>query len=415
MKTQTPFLPQRRTVLAAAAGAIGLAPLSSLRAQSTKEVKVALVAPLSGPWARAGQQMLAGAQMAIDDVNKSGGIKALGGAKMTLVTADAGDSVDKARSAVQRLLSQEPELVGGTGAWLSSFTLALTEVTEREKLPWLTNSYADAITGRGYKYVFQTSPKATTFVESSLPPLIELVQKTTGKRPKTVAMLADNTAASQAYARPLQERLLAASGLELVQNEVFTPPLSDATAMVRKMRSASPDILVLLTSNVPDTKVVLDKMAEFKLSGKVAVWGGAGSFGSPEMAQVIRREALDGVFFCIANWTLKGQEQLEKRFVERTKERYMSHEPISTYGDIWTFKEAMELAGQADRVKVGEALHRIDLKSGPAAMAYYGGVKFTPDGLREGSHVLMVQWQDGVPKAVSPPEVAIANPLVFKR
>jgi branched-chain amino acid transport system substrate-binding protein len=406
--------PYRRGLLAAAAGALGLAPFTILRAQAPREVKVALVAPLSGPWARAGQQMLAGAQMAIDDVNNAGGIKALGGARMVLVTADAGDSVDKARAAIQRLLSQEPDLVGGTGAWLSSFTLALTEVTEREKLPWLTNSYADPITARGYKYVFQTSPKASTFVESSLPRLVELFQAATGRRPKTAAMLGDNTAASQSYAKPLADKLLAANGLQLVQNETFTPPLSDATAMVRKMRSVSPDILVLLTSNVPDTKVVLDKMAEFKLTGKVAVWGGAGSFGSPEMAQVIRREALDGTFFCIANWTLKGQEELARRFVQRTKEPYMSHEPISAYGDIWTLKEAMEQAGSTDRVKVAEALHHINLQSGPAAMAYYGGVRFDDSGLREGSRVLMVQWQNGVPKAVSPAEVAVAKPISMK-
>ena len=34
----------------------------------------------------------------------------------------------------------QPDLVGGTGSWLSSFTLAVTEVTERAQLPWLTLS-----------------------------------------------------------------------------------------------------------------------------------------------------------------------------------------------------------------------------------------------------------------------------------
>jgi branched-chain amino acid transport system substrate-binding protein len=48
----------------------------------TKEVKVALIAPLSGPWARQGQLMRMGADMAIDEINQSGGIKALGGAKL---------------------------------------------------------------------------------------------------------------------------------------------------------------------------------------------------------------------------------------------------------------------------------------------------------------------------------------------
>ena len=57
--------------------------------------------------------------------------RALGGAKIEIVYADAGDSTEKAKNAAQRLLSDNPDLVGGTGSWLSSFTLAVTEVTER--------------------------------------------------------------------------------------------------------------------------------------------------------------------------------------------------------------------------------------------------------------------------------------------
>ena len=121
---------------------------------------MAMIAPLSGPWARQGQLLRMGADMAIEDINQQGGIKALGGAKLEMVVADAGDSTEKAKNAAQRLLADNPDLVGGTGAWLSSFTLAVTEVTERAQLPWLTLSYSDAITNRGFKFVFQTSPTA---------------------------------------------------------------------------------------------------------------------------------------------------------------------------------------------------------------------------------------------------------------
>jgi len=41
-----------------------------------------------------------------------------------------------------------------TGSYLSSFTLAVTEVTERAQLPMLTLSYSDLVTDRGFKYVF---------------------------------------------------------------------------------------------------------------------------------------------------------------------------------------------------------------------------------------------------------------------
>ena len=119
-----------------------------------------MLVPLSGPWARQGILEQMGARMAIDDVNEAGGIKALGGAKLKLVVYDTGDTAEKAKDAAQRMVAQEPDLVGGFGCWLSSFTLAATEVTERAELPWLTLSYSDLITGRGFKYVFQSSPTA---------------------------------------------------------------------------------------------------------------------------------------------------------------------------------------------------------------------------------------------------------------
>ena len=113
-----------------------------LRAQP-KPVKIAVIAPLSGPWARQGTLVKWGAETAINEINAAGGIKAMGGAKLELVAIDAGDSAEKAKNAAQRLVAQEPDVVGGMGAWLSTFTLAVTEVTERAQIPWLTLSYAD--------------------------------------------------------------------------------------------------------------------------------------------------------------------------------------------------------------------------------------------------------------------------------
>src|SRR5262249_51914505 len=121
-----------------------------------KDVEIALVVPLSGPWARQGVLLGMGADMAIDDINNSGGIKSLGGAKVKLVVLDTGDSAEKAKNAAQRLVAQNPDVIGGVGSWLSSFTLAVTGVTERAGLPWVTLSYSDGVTGRGVRSVFHT-------------------------------------------------------------------------------------------------------------------------------------------------------------------------------------------------------------------------------------------------------------------
>jgi len=76
-------------------------------APAAEELKIALVVPLSGRWARQGQLKKMGAEMAIAEINAQGGIKALGGARIVLREADAGDSVEKAVSAAQRALSRE--------------------------------------------------------------------------------------------------------------------------------------------------------------------------------------------------------------------------------------------------------------------------------------------------------------------
>ena len=116
------------------------------RAQVPAEVKVGLIVPFSGPWARQGDLMLKGARDGRSTTStRPGGIKALGGAKMKLVVIDAGDNIEKAKNAAQRMVAQEADVIGCTGAWLSSFTLAVTEVTERAQLPVLTLSYSDLL------------------------------------------------------------------------------------------------------------------------------------------------------------------------------------------------------------------------------------------------------------------------------
>ena len=387
--------------------ALGGAPAEA----QTKEVKVALIAPLSGPWARQGQLMRMGADMAIDEINQSGGIKALDGAKLVLVVADAGDSTEKAKNAAQRVLAQNPEQVGGTGAWPSSFTLAVTEVTERAELPWLTLSYSDAITNRGFKYIFQTSPTADRQAAETVPAVLDLAERATGKRPKTVGILMDNTASPVSFAKPLREGGLEKLGLKLVVDQIFTPPLSDATPLIDKVRSAHPDFLLLPISSMPDNKLVLEKLDEFGLSkGRIPVVGNGAPFGSPELKKVVGPELLEGLLFSVADWGLKGQEDFIARFEKRTGEPWVTQDSVTAYGDMWIFKQAIESAGMADRIKVAEAIRKMDLKDGPAAASFPGPIRFDEKGRRFEVPLIFAQWQKGVPLTVYPTDRALAKP-----
>ena len=381
-----------------------------------KEVKVAVIAPISGPWARQGQLIQMGAEMAVDEINQKGGIKSLGGAKLRLVVADAGDSAEKAKNAAQRLISQEPDLVGGTGAWLSTFTLAVTEVTERAQIPWLTLSFADNITDRGFKYVFQTSPVASEQSRGAMPAILALAKTATGKTPTTVGVIGDNTASPVFFLKPMREGGLQKLGLKVLMDETYTPPLSDATLLIQKVRSSRPQLLLFISSTISDLKLGLEKMNEFRLGkGAIPVIGNGAHMGAPEVLKNVPAELLEGVMFIVADWGMKGHEPIIEMFKKRTCEPWMTQDAITGYGDMWILKEALERARAADKVKVAEEIRKMDLKEGPAALAFPGGVKFDEKGRRMNAPLVIVQWQKGVPVTVAPVERALAKPYWPKR
>src|SRR6201985_1701615 len=210
----------RRTVLSgAAAGGLSSGLSTAARGQAPGEVKVGLIVPLSAIHTRPGQVMKIGAEMGIEHITPKGAIKSLGGAKLKLVVIDCGDTTEKAKNAAQRMVAQETDLVAATGSYLSSFTLATTEVTERAQLPMLTLSYSDLITDRGFKFIFQTAATASRQSELRRPEVMKLAEAAAGKRPKTVAMIMDNTATSVATAKALKDKLFAQEGLQLTVDE----------------------------------------------------------------------------------------------------------------------------------------------------------------------------------------------------
>jgi branched-chain amino acid transport system substrate-binding protein len=403
----------RRTAIkiGLAGAATALAPRRA-RAQNTKEVKVALVVPLSGPWARQGQLEQMGAELAIDDVNKAGGIKALGGAKMKLVLYDTGDTAEKAKNAAQRLVAQEPDVVGGIGCWLSSFTLAVTEVTERAELPWLTLSYSDLITGRGFKYIFQSAPTADAQATALLPRVVDLAAKAGSGRPTKVAFVGDNSAAAVSFMKPIREHVAKDLGLTIVADEVYTPPLADATTLVQKIRSGRPDFIVCQSTNVGDYKLLLDKFAERGITpSTVPLVGGGGHWTVPELMKIAGKEHLEGMIIGLANWPGKDIGDLEKRFMAKTSEPWFGHDSIFPYAHVMIFKEALERTASTDRKKLGEMMHKIDLKDGPARYFPDGRVKYDDNGRRVGAELCIVQWQKGRPVAVHPENIAIAKAI----
>jgi branched-chain amino acid transport system substrate-binding protein len=403
----------KRNLLLALAAVLAMATAASLPAVAQPaEVKIALLVPISGPWARQGLLERLGAEMAIDDINNAGGIKALGGAKMKLVVIDAGDSAEKAKNAAQRLVAQEPDVVGGIGAWLSSFTLAVTEVTERAELPWLTLSYSEVITGRGFHYVFQTSMTADKQAEQALPTMMALAEASTGKKPTTTAIIMDNTAAPVSFSKPMRAGGLDKAGLKLSVDEIYTPPLSDATPLVAKVRSARPDFLWVITTNVPDDTIIMQKLTEMGIAAsRLPVVGNGAHMGAPELLKTAGADVMEDTFVTIANWSNKNQQDLIDRFKQRTKEPWLTQDSLCAYGHVMVLKDAMEAAGAAERHKVADAIRAMDTHDGAARYFAGGHLKFDEKGRRVDAPLVIIQWQKGEPVTVYPPQDATAEPV----
>src|SRR5437763_5468594 len=97
--------PTRRATLGVLGGAIA-APYVLRSAQAAETVNVGVVLPLSGANAQFGINSRNGIELAADQINKAGGIKALGGAKIELVVADATSTPTTAATVAQRLVTQ---------------------------------------------------------------------------------------------------------------------------------------------------------------------------------------------------------------------------------------------------------------------------------------------------------------------
>ena len=146
---------------------------------------------------------------------------------------------------------------------------------------------------------------------------------------------------------------------------------------MQKVRSARPEILLLIPTAVSDDKLMLEKLNEFGLGkGRLPVIANGAHIGAPELLRNVGAELLEGLMFIVANWGAKGQEKIIEEFKKDTGEPWMTQDSMCTYGDLMIFKEALEVAGKADRKAVAEAIRKMDTTTGPAHYFPGGRVKF---------------------------------------
>ena len=118
MSTRRHFISQ--TAAAASAMAFPL-----VGGAQPKPVRIGVLHPVTGALAYSGQQCREGALMAIEDINKAGGIKSLGGAKIEALLADAQSTPQAGAAEIEKL--NEAGVSAVVGAFASAICLATTQ------------------------------------------------------------------------------------------------------------------------------------------------------------------------------------------------------------------------------------------------------------------------------------------------
>lgn len=166
------------------------------------------------------------------------------------------------------------------------------------------------------------------------------------------------------------------------------------------------------STNVPDDKLLADKFAEFHMkSDRLPKIGGGGHWAVPELLNVTGAENLEGIMVGLANWPGKRQVDLEKRFIARTGEPWFGQDSMFAYVHVLILKQALEMCGVADRRKVSDAIHAMDMTDGPALFFPDGHLKYDDKGRRVGAKLCIVQWRGGKPVPVYPASIATADAL----
>ena len=165
-------------------------------------VNIGVIQPLSGANAQFGVNCRNGIELVADAVNAAGGIKGLGGARSNLIVSDATSNPTTAPAVAQRLITQN-ELTAVLGAFASSLTLAISEVTARADIPFLTQAFADEITGRGLESIFKVTAKASVIGRAQVNYTLAIAEAA-GPKIEKIAIMYEDTAYGVAQSRGLR-------------------------------------------------------------------------------------------------------------------------------------------------------------------------------------------------------------------
>jgi branched-chain amino acid transport system substrate-binding protein len=356
-----------------------------------KVVKVGNILPLSGPSASVGQQNRYAQDMAIEEINAAGGIKSLGGAKITMLYSDSESKPEKGVQEAERLINTEKVHVL-TGCWNSAVTYPTTAVAERYGIPFIVPvSVADKITEQGFKTVFRIAAKDGWWTRDQFVFLSDL-QKEFNAKVSTLAFVYENGDWGKGFAGGWKQ-LAEKGGYKVVLDEPYPSTATDMSPLVQKIKRANPDVL-LLVSNAADAILITNTMAEYKVKPKAIVASGGGH-ADPSFLKAAGKNAR--YIFDIVEWETDVNKPGAKEINQKFKSKYgynLAGESVDAYIAMYVMVDALERAKSLDPKAIRDALAKTKLTKGPAMIAAYDAIEFDETGQNKYAALVMVQIND---------------------
>ena len=252
-------------------------------ANAQEVIKVGIILPLTGEKAKFGEIEKNSFVMALNEVNKAGGVK---GRKLNYCSKMTPENPTSPEPAAEKLVSKDRVVMLG-GGYGSSETYAISGVAQQKKMPFLINTgSADDITEKGWNYIFRLNPAVSEYADAA-----ESFYKEVAK-PKTAVILYENSLFGTSGSKDA-DKTLKAMGVQVAIKEGYEHGAVDFKPLLVKVKNANPDLIYMI-SYVMDASLIMRQSMELDINPKMFVGGGAG-FTLPEFYQNAGKAA-EGVF-----------------------------------------------------------------------------------------------------------------------
>jgi branched-chain amino acid transport system substrate-binding protein len=355
---------------------------------------------LTGPVSSFGTQDKRALEIAIEELNKAGGIN---GRPLEPVYVDTGGKPDTARSTVERL-SQRPDILFIWGSSTSAEGIVIAQVANRNNIVFFTHvAAAPDLTAKGWDWVYRQNPMTIEYNLAMQDFLLKVV------KPKSLFTIYENTLFGQSTNKSVA-RFAEENGIKYM-SEAFEGGSQDFRPVLINAKSAEPDV-VLFSAYLLDALLLTRQARELELKPRLFAASGAG-FIFPEYVKGAGGAAEH--YFSASLWSpdlpYLGAAQFNEKWEQAngTPAVYMH---ASAYASGYVIADVLKRAKSLTRDAIREAFAATDMKTA------YGPVKFGSY-QREGMsfknqnnlQTILVQVQNGKWVSVWPPEIASAKPV----